>query len=379
MVVRRSLRRRAYEIIFRSRVGARDKRLLSHPRGRPDVRLAEAEATPRLDRLAMADRLIAAYHRAGRDQPGVEFPHPGADLWTHIVTSELAELVSILQQKDPAGLSRYLVDFRSPWGGLSFSVDGLTQSRNPRTVALTYLDKLICLAEAMGVLPCENPEQESARNLECNVDETLEGIERAFGAPVSPPEGVVRSVGLPTSKGVLHYRHLNALYTSWRMRQVTDGPVCEYGGGIGILAFYAHRLGLTDYTLLDLPIVNVFAGHFLMSAIGAEHVSLHGEPPRDVKVLPYWSATGPRSLSVNQDSFPEIEERMVRRYLDDIARTSERFLSINHESRPMALRHRHLNVSEMLAGDARYRRLSRARYWLREGYTEELYEIVRPR
>ena len=93
-------------------------------------------------------------------------------------------------------------------------------------------------------------------------------------------------------------------------------------------------------------------------------------------MLPYWSVTGPRSLTMNQDSFPEIEERIVRRYFEDIARTSRRFLSINHESQPMVGHHHHLNVSRILEGDPRFKRLYRARYWLREGYAEELYEIA---
>jgi hypothetical protein len=375
--MRRSLRRRAYEIVFRPRVAARDKRLLSHQSGRADVYLAVAEAAPGPNRTQIATRLIAAYRRAERDRPTVDFPHPSADLWTHIVATELGELTSIIESGNAARLSDYLMDFSLPWGGLSFSMDGLTISSDPRTVALTYLDKLVCLAEAMGVLPCENPEQGRSENLECDLDQTLAGIEHAFRAPIAPPAGIVRCVGLPTSKGVFHYRHLNALYTSWRMSQLAEGPVCEYGGGLGIVAFYARRLGLVDYTLLDLPIVNVFAGHFLMSAIGPEHVSLYGEPPGDLKVLPYWSETGPQSLAVNQDSFPEIEERIVRRYLQDIARTSRRLLTINHESQPVSGPHRHLNVSRMLEGDPRYKRVYRARYWLREGYVEELYDVAR--
>src|SRR5205814_6095943 len=138
MRVGRSLARRAYEIVFRSRMRARDRRLLSHPEGRPEVALAVSEARARPDHLAIADRLIAAYERAQRDRSTADFPHPSADLWTHIVGSEMGELVSILGRRDAARLSRYLLDFRLPWGGLSFSIDGLTLSRHPRTVALTY-------------------------------------------------------------------------------------------------------------------------------------------------------------------------------------------------------------------------------------------------
>jgi hypothetical protein len=82
-------------------------------------------------------------------------------------------------------------------------------------------------------------------------------------------------------------------------------------------------------------------------------------------------------LSLNQDSFPEIDAGLVGLFLKEIRRTTRAlFLSINHEAQSdMTETEKQLNLSAMLKGDVGYRRLSRKKYWLREGYAEELYRV----
>ena len=86
---------------------------------------------------------------------------------------------------------------------------------------------------------------------------------------------------------------------------------------------------------------------------------------------------GAFTLALNQDSFPEIDETLVREYLAEIRRTTTTyFLSINHEVEHAKTNEaRHLNVSTLLGRDAGFRRLYRMPYWLRRGYVEELYGI----
>jgi hypothetical protein len=220
--------------------------------------------------------------------------------------------------------------------------------------------------------------------------EVVKAIEHDLGVSIEPPEGAMYVVGIDTGRGVYHYRHLNAIYTAARVASLTEpgDAVAEYGAGLGVAALYAKRLGLVDYTLYDLPLVNVFAGNFLMNALGPGAVSLHGETPTEetIKVLPYWrcadAPTERFNLSLNQDSFPEIDEMMVREYLRQIQRTTRRwFLSINHEAgSPMdETRTQHVlpNIVRDFPG---FHRVSRAPYWIREGYVEELYRLDdRPR
>jgi hypothetical protein len=66
-------------------------------------------------------------------------------------------------------------------------------------------------------------------------------------------------------------------------------------------------------------------------------VNLYGEAQEadTVKVLPYWECQKlPEkhySLTLNQDSFPEIAENLLEEYFKQIKRlTKNHFLSINH-------------------------------------------------
>ncbi|MFM2445034.1 MAG: hypothetical protein RJB09_2220, partial [Pseudomonadota bacterium] len=152
--------------------------------------------------------------------------------------------------------------------------------------------------------------------------------------------------------------------------------ICEYGGGLGLCAMYARRLGVTDYTIFDLPISNLLAGHYLIHAIGGENVSLYGEPQRSdsVKVLPYWECLHVRdrqfAATLNQDSFPEIDDSLVDAFLRDIKRSTEGvFISLNHEAfHPRTVRH----FTQRVGG---FRPLARTKSWIREGYVDEVFAI----
>jgi hypothetical protein len=217
------------------------------------------------------------------------------------------------------------------------------------------------------------------------VEDVVDRIEHALGISIRPPVGILPVSGLALDGGALHYRHINALYTAVRVRDLTSpgDAVGEFGGGIGLLALYLRRLGRPDVTIYDLPLVNALAAYFLMGALGEDAVCLEGEPdqPTAVKVKTGESCFLARdqgfALSVNQDSFPEIDESIVRDYLGQIRRTTSRyFLSINHEVEHIkAGDAKHLNVSTLVAGEPGFHRFYRMPYWLRRGYVEELYTV----
>jgi hypothetical protein len=374
----RSARRKAY--------------LTSHPRvrGNPAVELVVVPAVAQPGHLASAERLLRAYQRAQTDYATAAIRPRNDDLWTNLLRTNMRPLLQILDGDDPAALAAYLLHFGEQYtwfGGLTFSFDGYLGSADRSLVAFTYLDRLICLAEALGVLPMEHPEHGRwGENLYGDVSDIVRRIEAVLGISIAPPPAM-HVVGIRTPVGALHYRHLNAIYVAARLKQLLSrgpgGAICEYGGGLGVVALYSRRLGIADYTLYDIPLTNVFAGYFLIASLGDDAVSLYGEPARreNVKVLPFWTCVDARDdafrIAMNQDSFPEIDADLVDRYLREIARTTEAFfLSINHEAESaMTAERRQLNVSAMLRDRPGFVRLSRSKYWLREGYVEELYEI----
>ena len=338
----------------------------------------------------VAERLIRAYHRSSEYTPPPSFS-AGEDLWTRIVNVEFADLLRILAARDASGLAEFIFRFgdKSTWFGcLNFAIDGYTDSSSSAAdVALLYYDKLVCLGEAVGILQFENPEQGQVRNLQRDVKQIVSELETTLGITIAPPAGALHMVGLEIgSGGVLHYRHINALYVAWCISSLVNRttPLCEYGGGVGAVAYYARRFGFSDYTLFDVPLTNLFSANFLIHALGADAVSLDGEEAAaaTVKILPHWECTEVPDkrfgLSLNQDSFPEVDPAIVGQFVNQIARTTrEYFLSINQEAEAeMTPTRRQLNVSKLLGADPAFCRLHRSRYWIREGYVEELYRIV---
>ncbi len=371
----------------------KSRSIVTHPlvKGMPRIALASQLAIDRPERLAIARRLIKAYALANADEGGAKLQLPQDDLWTHLINKEFNQLLQILKSEDAEALSKYLLHFGEQYtwfGGLTLSVDGFNQQRDPSSIALSYLDKLVCLAESEGVLPLENPEQSAlwGENLYADVDKILDGLEKAIGISVVPPTGAVPITGIDTNRGPLHYRHINSLYAALRIKALLpdNGAICEYGGGLGIVAYYANKLNFRDYTIFDLPLVNVFAGHFLMNTLGSEAVRLYGEDSRaaTVNVLPYWQCmdapSGFYALTLNQDSFPEIAPSLVLDYLRQIERTTHTyFLSINQEAEaPMGTRSQN-SVPALMRSFDHFHRAYRMNYWIREGYAEELYELRR--
>lgn len=365
--------------------------ILAHPlvQGMPKIALTSQLATDRPDRIPIAKRLIDAYRRARADQASAKLQPPQNDLWTNLVAAEFKQLLQILQAEDAHALAEYLMHFGEQYtwfGGLTLSVDGLNHMRDPSSVALSYLDKLVCLAESIGVLTLESPEQSVSwgRNMYLPPDEILQRIEQAIGISVATPAGVVPVTGLNTNRGPLHYRHFNSLYAALRIKALLPegGAVCEYGGGLGVVAYYAYQLGYREYTIFDLPLVNVFAASFLMNTLGPQAVRLYGEdmPAATVHVLPYWDCmTVPSevyALSLNQDSFPEIDDSLVREYVRQIQRTTTRFfLSINQEAEAAMGTRKQNSVPFLMREFNAFHRTYRFQYWVREGYAEELYEL----
>ena len=387
-----TMMRRAVRLPLDKLVRRLPRGLLVHalPQGAPPVGLSTTKAVEPPNSRRIAQRLADAYGAAKADERHSRISSPENDLWTGLLNREFRELVGILESRDLSSLTRYLQNLghEFTWfGGVTLSIDGFTSTRGAHEVALSYLDKLVCLAEALGALPLENPEQPSSRlNMYMDVDEICMRIEQRIGFPIVPHAAALPVTGLTSRSGPLHYRYFNSLYAAVRISEILSGkgPVCEYGGGLGLVAYYANALGHTDYSIFDLPLVNVVAGYFLLNALGEDAVCLFGEDHVHpaVKVLPYWRCVnadpGSFMLSVNQDSFPEIDPVLVVQYLAQIKRTTTRyFLSINQEAQASMGSRNQNSVPALVAEHGGFSRVYRMKYWIREGYAEELYAIDR--
>ena len=360
------------------------ERLLAHPAlsPLPSLKLKSEPAISTPDRINICQRLIAAYHKSLNDEANSPMKREGEDLWSGLLRNELPSLMEAIDKRDAQALSNFLLNFGDSYvwfGGITTCIDGYNKNINPTHIALTYFDKLICLAEYLGIVQYENPEWGPwGENLRLDPNMVIEKIQRSLGISISPPLGAIHTDGLDTSFGLFHYRHINCLYSAIRLKELneTNLPCLEFGGGLGITAMYASRLGIKNYTMVDLPITCLLAGNYLLNTLGMNSVSLYGEEQKDsqIKILPYWEClTLPQKsfhTTLNQDSFPEIADNLLQKYLEAINRvTTDNFLSINQEySYPRT-------VNNFVRVWTQFQKIYRSKYWMREGYIEELWKI----
>ncbi|MGD0260250.1 MAG: hypothetical protein ABSD29_10560 [Verrucomicrobiota bacterium] len=246
--------------------------------------------------------------------------------------------------------------------------------------ARNCLDDLLCFAEAVGALRCENPESELRSNSGFSAEDVLAKLENALGVRITFPNPYPAEFGLATSRGVASYRAIHALDLALRVRQllkeIPSPKVLEIGAGLGRSAYFATRFGLPGYEIVDLPFTAISQGYFLISTLGADRVTLAGEAASDqagcVRLTTpsdFLASSARYDLVVNVDSFTEIDPQVAQHYWQKVEASATRFLSINHEINP-------LTVKDLYDQSRRVKRAFRHPCWLRRGYVEELVEFV---
>ena len=161
---------------------------------------------------------------------------------------------------------------------------------------------------------------------------------------------------------------MQAIYQAHRLKGClsvieTGQSILEIGGGMGRTAYYAHRLDMVDYTIVDLPLALVGQACFLAGALGEDAVSLHGESRAGICLRPpQWLKDNKRrfDIALNVDSLTEMSREYAEYYLSFIRTNCRSFLSINHEANDF--------TTQELAPDLF---ASRMPYPMRRGYVEE--------
>jgi len=341
----------------------------------------------------IAERLLCAYRKSKNVEKlrSCELD----DIWS-CIQSHQSTFFAILERGDPTLLASYLCNmnrYDATMGTVQGYLEYVKIRFNPlyrRFISLYIKDKLVSLAEAVGAMACENPEQGVwGKNLHTPIDEIVKAIERQIGFDITPPDidgGLLKICG---TSAQFHERDLNAIYTAWclsNLLKTSDRSVCEIGAGAGRVAYWSWRFGIKSYSIIDLPHINVIQGFYLLKALPDAPIRLYGEPEittqhdREITILPSHCIDNlsPHrfDLVLNQDSFPEIHAEIVRDYLMRIREISRKyFLSINHESSPKGGDFVQNRVRDIIDEVGGYEMLCRIPYWLRRGYVMELYEV----
>jgi hypothetical protein len=355
---------------------------------RRELVFAEPEP-PDADQLALCARIAAAYRIAGgRHAAGGLSP-----IWKGKVGRYYGVLERSLLAGDPHALNEQLRwMFRRPFlAGISTPID-YEDPTAPRHWALRTYDCLAALAEALGVVRAECPEQGIVGRIFAEGLDTLpQRIEASVGVSldfprVGAPYGVLIGGRLITRETARH------LYAALWLREAIElhlvaaahVRIVEIGGGFAGAAMWYLRLPQRppgSYTIVDLPLMNAFQAYFLGRVHGAGALQLCGEPSLDsasIRVLPTQVLTGSQSLDAevvfNQDSLPECGERAARDYLSWMqAHVRGLFLSCNQETATPIDGVPQLVVPELAGEYDGLQRLTRRPSWVRRGYVEEVY------
>ncbi|HWF36866.1 MAG TPA: putative sugar O-methyltransferase, partial [Solirubrobacteraceae bacterium] len=157
--------------------------------------------------------------------------------------------------------------------------------------------------------------------------------------------------------------------------------VVEIGAGYGGMAYWLLKLFREPmkYAVVDLPVANVLQGYFLAQTLGHSRVSLYGEDPASVAVLPGHALSAveaPFDALLNKDSMPEIPHDALLDYLRWArGACTGVFYSYNQEAAAEFAGTVQNVVPSVLASIGGFSRKRRDASWLRRGYVEELYAI----
>lgn len=342
--------------------------------------------------IEIASRLLASYHAMVSNESKhiapIDQPHSG--IWEMVKHEFHGEFYRLMAEGDITGFASFMrnglrtgLGYGLGTGPGAFKAMSVAGEAREASVLL-LLDRLASLAEAIGALPHENPEQgRYGENIAISATELVDRIESTVGARIGRPP-VIGEFGLFVDGQIIDPRVPDDVYTSWRMREIAStfglSNFCEIGGGLGGTALQTIRLGVPRYTIIDIPSVSMMQGWFLLKALGKDAVCLYGEPDigQPIVLLPYWkfsSCDAAYDLILNRDSLPEIPEKQARGYIAEIARLNAAFLSINQESQGSTDQPgiSQLRVSEMVEKEPTLRRASRSPHWTRKGYVEELF------
>jgi hypothetical protein len=332
----------------------------------------------------LLERICRAVDRAEKDSTA-EY---GA-LWGMLVTSRHGDIVRMANAGQARELGAYLSELgRQPlaFGFFDGPESHVAAETNPlfKTAGATVIfDRILSLAEALGCIYLENPEQGIwGQVANADADDLLGRIAVTLCVDdLRPPVGGFW--GLPTRFGPLNARAIDALYAASRISAIRKTydlhGVTEIGGGAGLAAHYCLAMGVAPYKIVDLPTVSAAQAYTLRDEMGLE---LYGEDREDARVelAPPWEFAPPPSgkydLLFNMDSLPEIGTDVAVGYLKAAREMGYRYLlSINQESGGDVGQWSQGKVSSLAERAGGYTRLQRHRDWMRPGYVEELYAI----
>ena len=362
----------------------------------PKLKITYRESHAVTDKdIHLCERLLKAYKAVSLENAKVT-KTTGA-LWAGTLKEKYGKLASALESEDPRTLASILsLMFREHFVYGVASGELVKHSRSAlgnKIWSINYYDKIVSLAEYLGVVRNESPQQgRIAVALNGNLGVLVKEIENYLGSSIDFPD-VGSPYGILANNSLITMEHPEHIYAALRIhhsiRNFLGEEDCkkyqlvEIGGGYGGLAYWIRSLGKIathSYTIIDLPIMNVLQGYFLSKAFCPSEVCLFGESPTEeaiFHVLPTISfevLNHKIDVLINENSMPEMTDQIVENYIK-IAKdkVTGLFFSYNHEAYAPIFEINQVLVPEIVKKVGGFSCVARNVSWVRNGYVEETY------
>lgn len=180
------------------------------------------------------------------------------------------------------------------------------------------------------------------------------------------------AMGIFTTRGVIKMRSVHSLHFISRIKEILkeniiNSTILEIGGGLGRNAYYAKKMGVKKYIIIDLPSTSIMSSYYLGKTLGEENVTLYGENSNNYAHIlpPNEYSSNKVDLVVQFDGLTEMGLINSTKYMDTFNTISPLFLSINHEANTYTVNNLYKNNNNIA-------RIYRFPSWYRDGYVEEL-------
>jgi len=231
-------------------------------------------------------------------------------------------------------------------------------------VVCLIFDKLLSIMESTGLQRTFNQEeyfyvpQYYDIHMNTHPDVFLKRLQERYGDLTAPKYsggqfGLVTKYGLYSDRDFISLGLALMIDDKYKDRNIS---ICEIGGGIGHLAYYLHKLGFKNISIVDLPTISVSQMYFLETNLGKN----------DIKLLSPLHFDGKYDLVLNVDSLIEMNIETAKDYIKFIKANAGYFISVNSETDEPGF----FKVSDICDME----RVSRNLFWFRRGYVIEEYK-----
>ena len=241
------------------------------------------------------------------------------------------------------------------------------------------VDKILNLAEYLGILRHNNPEQFRIRFKKPSIEELIDEIEKKLSIELDFKNVFPGEEGVKTKRGIITNREIQAIYQAYQIKEICKKnhykSILEIGGGLGRTAYYCYKFGFKNYTIVDLLIPQICQLNYLSRVINEEDVLNESELKsknleNKIKIISpnYLFKNNEKfDLIFNCDSLTEIDVLNQKKYINFIKDNTNFFYSINHESNNKTVTN--------LFSKTNFIEYDKKLYWLRKGYLEEYFRF----